>query len=432
MNLDKLKPYEAEMKKCFRCSLCKMVPLAVYQKVEFSNNCPINNYHQFHAWSGSGLQFMALSLLHGRIPADEKLAEIVFSCRSCGYCDVACKYIMDAERHQVNTALKETLALAGLAPPELGRTCRSIQDRGTPFDSPAKPWDKGLSIKKAPRDKAKVLLWAGCSARHDPRQAAAARLFARILQNLKVDFAVLQDEESCCGLPAYWSGFGDVFTKAARDAGTALERSGARTVVCLCGACLGAMRSKYPAYGVKVDAEILHATEFLDRVLARKRLNLQAPEPMRVTYHDPCYLGRQAEPYEEWNGVEKTAFGQMTYTDPPKNLRYGTEGVFDAPRSLLHSIRGLQFNEMHRIREYALCCGAGGGLTEAARPMARQSAVSRLEEAKDVGAQCLVTACPHCRSHLEASAREAGLDVRVADIMEILAQALGVHNSAEG
>ena len=427
MNLDKLKPYESEMKKCFRCSLCKMVPLAVYRDVRFSNNCPINNHYQFHAWSGSGQQFMALALLQERIGADGKLADIVFSCRSCGYCDVACKYIMDAERHLVNMALKETLAEAGLAPEEHKAMRRNIQEQGTLFSGLPVPWEKGLDLKNAPRDKARVLLWAGCSARHDPGQARTMRLFARILQRAGVDFAILGDQESCCGLPAYWSGFADTFTQAAHKAGTAMERSGAKTVVCVCGACLGAMRSKFPAYGVQVDVEILHATEFLERLIKKRRLKLHSPSPMRVTYHDPCYLGRQAEPHKQGTGVEKSAFGQMAYTDPPKTIRYGTEGVFHAPRVVLNSTEGLEFMEMHRIREYAFCCGAGGGIAPSHKAMAEQSAASRLDEALDVGAQYLVTACPHCRSHLENTATAKGHEIRVIDIIDLTARAAGIQ-----
>ncbi len=425
MSLEKLQAYETETKKCFRCSLCKMVPLAVYQDVRFSNNCPINNYYQFHAWSGSGQQFMALALAQGRIQADETLADIVFSCRSCGYCDVACKYIMDAERHLVNMALKETLVEAGLAPAEYKEAALNLKSHGSPLGTGGISWEAGLGLKQAARTQAKVLLWAGCSARHDPEASRTARLLARLLQKAGVDFAVYGDEESCCGLPAYWSGFREQFVESARKAKTLIEKSGAKTVVTVCGACLGTMRSKAPVYGIDMDAEILHATEYLERLIRKKRLTLTTPVNRSVTYHDPCYLGRQAEPPNNWHGQEKTVFGQMVYTDPPKTMRYGTEGVFDPPRAILKAIPGVAFTEMHRIREYAFCCGGGGGQAKKYDAMAQKAASSRIAEAKDAGAETLVTACPHCRQHLGKAAQ----DMSVLDIIDLTAQAAGIEEN---
>ena len=117
MSLEKLETLRNEMKKCVRCSLCKLIPMPTIQDARFTSACPpVDEYH-FHAYSGGGLQVMALALLDGRITADQDLAQIVSACTTCGMCDVACKFIMAAERLDVIMAFKEHLVECGLVLP---------------------------------------------------------------------------------------------------------------------------------------------------------------------------------------------------------------------------------------------------------------------------------------------------------------------------
>ena len=109
MSLEHLETLRREMKKCVRCSLCKLIPMPTIQQTRFTSACPpVDEYH-FHAYSGGGIQVMALALLDARISVDEDLAQIVSACTTCGACDVACKFIMAAERQDVILALKEYL-----------------------------------------------------------------------------------------------------------------------------------------------------------------------------------------------------------------------------------------------------------------------------------------------------------------------------------
>ncbi|MGD0857126.1 MAG: 4Fe-4S dicluster domain-containing protein [Dehalococcoidia bacterium] len=121
MSYPELKALEGDIATCFRCSLCKMVPLPVFKSKEFADICPINSHYMFHSYSASGLGYMALALSEGRIPADKALADIVFSCRTCGYCDMACNFIMESKRNEINMTLRETLVREGLAPDEYTR-----------------------------------------------------------------------------------------------------------------------------------------------------------------------------------------------------------------------------------------------------------------------------------------------------------------------
>jgi Fe-S oxidoreductase len=187
------------------------------------------------------------------------------------------------------------------------------------------------------------------------------------------------------------------------------------------------MRSKYPEYACAPKAKVLHASELLADLVKKGRLRLPRPVERRVTYHDPCYLGRQSEPPLTWEGEHKVTHGCMTYADPPRAINRGVGGVFDEPRSVLRAIKGLDFVEMYRIREYSYCCGGGGGVPQAYPELAGAAATHRLEEAHDVGADCLVTACHHCRANLSEAQRSGGGQLPpVLDIIDLVYEAADI------
>jgi Fe-S oxidoreductase len=169
---------------------------------------------------------------------------------------------------------------------------------------------------------------------------------------------------------------------------------------------------------------VLHASEFLLELVKKGKLKLSKPVHQKVTYHDPCYLGRQSEPPQVWEGEERRTHGVMTYFVPPKPINYGVNGVFDAPRQILQKIPGLQLVEMKRIREYAFCCGGGGGVPETHPDVARSASRHRMEEARSTGAETLVTACQHCRHNLTRWQEEDGMPVM--DLVDIVYEAAGL------
>lgn len=424
-DMERLKSLRADMEKCFRCSLCKMVPLPVVKHPDFTDACPAARHFHFHGFSGSGKSITALSLLDGRIQADPALARLVFACTACGYCDVACKFIMDAERHQINLALRELLSKKGLAPPALKQSMENLISHGHVSAAPKRSpgaWAEGLGLKAPSANKAEVLLLAGCMTREDDHSAEVARKLARLLLQAGVKVVILGDHEPCCGLPLYWAGYHDRFKSVALENLNRLESSGAGKVVAASGSCLGAFRSKYQEYARKPGIEIVHAVEFLHQLIKAGRLKLPRPVNKKVTYHDPCYLGRQSEPSVEWKGEEKTALGVMTYRDPPKTINYGVNGVFDAPREIIRAIKGIEFKEMYRIREFSYCCGGGGGAPETFPELARSAALHRLEEARDVGAEFMITACARCEKQFS----DSGDGMPVSDVIELVSEAAGL------
>jgi len=418
------------MKKCFRCSLCKLVPLPTVCDSRFSDGCPASRLFHFHGYSGSGKSIMALALSEGRIAVDETLAAITYACTTCGLCDTACKFIMEAERHLVNMALREHIVEEGFGLPAHREMIDNLTEHRRPHETSAasSDWADGLNLKRAPAQAAPVLLLAGCHAHDDADAARVARKLALLLERAGVDFAVLGDAENCCGLPAYWTGHRAVFTAIADDTVSRLDAMPAQTIVTVSGSCLGTLRSKYPEYARGPRARVLHATEFLAPLIENGRLRLTQPVRRTVTYHDPCYLGRQSESPLAWSGEYRTSHGCMKYADPPKQINRGIGGVFDEPRRILNAIPGIEFVEMTRIREYAYCCGGGGGVPQAFPEMARHTALHRLDEAASVGAEYLVTACHHCRANLSGAQGSVGAAaLPVVDIIDLVYEAAGIE-----
>jgi Fe-S oxidoreductase len=412
MSIERLEALRGEMKKCVRCSLCKLVPMPTIQQTRFTSACPpVDEYH-FHAYSGGGMQVMALALLDGRISMDRDLANIVSACTTCGLCDVSCKFIMAAERQDVIIALKEHLVEAGFTPVQR-----------TEGKSALKAWADGLELKTLPDSRPGLLLWVGAGAKHDPGHAASARKLAQLLLAARVDFGILPDEPDT-GIEAFWTGQRELFENQARRVVERMNHTNARAIVTLCGEDLGLLRSKYPHLGHKLNATVMHASEFLLQLIQKRKLRLVHPINKCVTYHDPCYLGRQSETPHNWQGEERQTHGVMRYFVPPKPINYGVNGVFDAPRQVLRNIPGLQLVEMFRIREYAYCCGGGGGVPDAHPNVARSAANQRMDEARGVGAAILVTACQHCRQNFLHWQKDDSLPV--VDLVDLVYEAVGL------
>ncbi len=430
MTKQRLETLRPEMQKCTRCSLCKMVPMPTVRDAKYANACPPVMTNHFHAYSGGGLQVMALSLLDGRIEVDEDLARVAFACTTCGLCDVSCKFIMEAERQDVILALREHIVAEGHGPKAHQPAIERLRATGYANGAPAEEhlhWAKGLGLKSLPGETADVLLYTGAAVYSDPNQARTARKLAELLLHAGMDVGVLELEPDT-GIDAFWTAHRGVFEEHAAKVCDVLDASGAKQIVALSGSHLGLLRAHYPRYARSPRAEVLHASELLDELIRKRRLRLPNSIERRVTYHDPCYLGRQSEPLQPWEGEEKLSHGVLTYFDPPKPINNGVNGVYDPPRRVLEQIQDLELVEMHRIREYSFCCGGGGGVPDAHPEVALAAARSRVEEAQDVGAQAIVTTCHHCVHSLGHPQNDSQMPI--VDLVDLVYEAAGLARGA--
>ena len=198
-----------------------------------------------------------------------------------------------------------------------------------------------------------------------------------------------------------------------------VKASGAKLLVTPCSDCYYTFKYLYPKNGLDLGVEVLHTVEYADKMIKEGNLKLKNNVPMKVTYHDPCHLGRRGETYKAgWDGDNKLK-------RPVRFKQMGNEGIFDPPRNILKSIPGLTLVEMERIREYSWCCGAGGGVYEAFPDFAEWTANERIQEAKSTGAEAIVTACPWCEGLFNEAIEESGENMKVYDVIDLLKMALG-------
>ncbi len=193
-------------------------------------------------------------------------------------------------------------------------------------------------------------------------------------------------------------------------------------MVTLCADGYQAIKVLYERYNLKNDVEVLHISEYIDRLIKDERLKPRRRVNLAVTYHDPCRLGRLSEPWVHWEG--KKIPGDRFVFDPPKPYRRGTNGIYEPPRNVIKAIPGIRFTEMTRIKEYSWCCGAGGGVSESNPDFAVWTSKDRVNEAISTGAEAIVTACPWCEKTLNEAVKESGSNLKVYDIVELVEKAI--------
>lgn len=422
-----LEDYEKDMMRCNRCSYCKWIPHEVMKDSRFLGICPSVERYNFHSRSASGRLITALSLLRKRIDLNDASRDTIYQCQMCGGCDVSCKVERDLEPYEIMQELRFRCVENGISPPEHLKIVDSLKGNANTFGKSKAErgnWADGLGVKHLGKEEADVLFHAGCRYSFDESLWPTARSGLNLLVNAGVDVGIMGKSEVCCGGRGYEMGFKDVLNRFAKRNIKFWETAGVKTVVTPCADCYGSFRVLYDKAGNKADVEILHITEFVCRLIKQGKIKLTKTVPLNVTYHDPCHLGRLADPWIHWEGEEKSVFGQLIVHDPPKEKRFGLNGVYDAPREILKSIPGLKLTEMYRIREYAWCCGSGSGVKEAYPDFAASTAAKRIEEARSVGAEALVSACPWCKNNFEDCAAETDEPMKVYDIIDLVQQAM--------
>jgi len=416
-----LQDHQADMQSCCRCSACKFIPLEKITGQEHSNSCPSISRYNFHAYSGGGRMGFGLGLIAGRVEYTPKTAEVVYNCNLCGACDVSCKYAMEFDVLEPMYAMREGCVENGQAVPAWNKLAKAMKKQAPVTVGTLgkrSDWTAGLDVKDYMAEKAPIIYHAGCLASTDASAGAIAKSAVSLLKKAGLDVGVAKGGELCCGGRSYEMGYRADAIEQAKLNVARLKASGAKELVTGCAHCYQYFKVLYPKLGLDTGIKITHVTEKLADLLQKGKLKPKKAVDLTVTYHDPCHLGRLSEPWIAWKGVQRER--HMRVYDPPRTLRRGTYGVYEPPRDLLRSIPGVKLVEMDRIKEYAWCCGAGGGVTETNPDFAAWTASERLREAESTGAQALVTACPHCARNFAGS----DSSLKVYDVIEILDKAI--------
>jgi len=240
-----------------------------------------------------------------------------------------------------------------------------------------------------------VLFWVGCAGSFDSRAQKITKAFCKILHHAGVSFAILGNEESCTGDPARRAGNEFVFQMLAQQNIEVLNMYEVKTIVTACPHCFNIIKNEYPDLGGHY--EVFHHSQFLEKLIADGRLEMNGSPLENVTYHDSCYLGRAND-------------------------------VYDAPRNVLKAIKA-DVNEMERSRKKGLCCGAGGAqMYKEDEPGDKRINIERTEEILATGASTVVANCPFCITMLMDGLKEKERQdaVMVYDLSELIVQQKGL------
>jgi len=415
-----LEKYRGDMEMCCRCSACKFIPMQRVQGAEYSYACPSIAKYNYHSYSGGGRMNIGAAMLKNGFNYTDKMLHIVYNCQLCGACGVSCNYAMDMEVQEPINEFRIKCVQDGKTNPDLDKVIARLRKTGSMVPTTGKrgDWAAGLNLKSIATEKVDVFYHVGCLTSYDKDTQKLARATARILQKAGVNFGIAGDAEICCGGRAYQMGYEKDFLSQARKNMAMIKKAGVKTVVTACADGYQAFKVLYDKYDLKGSLEVLHMSEYIDRLMKGGKLKPRKKVDMAVTYHDPCRLGRLGEPWIHWKG--KKVPGDRFVFDPPKVYRRGTNGVYEPPRDVLKSVPGIKLVEMTRIKEYAWCCGAGGGVGESNPGFAAWTARERIDEALSTGAEAIVTACPWCEKTFTEAIREAGGNLKVYDIVEIV------------
>jgi len=355
---------------CFQCGTCDVV-------------CPWNQVRNFS---------IRKIIREASFGLTEIGSEDIWRCTTCGNCPEKCpRGVNQIELGIALRRLATTYDVVYASAKSAGMASSSLNQEGNPLNgnrSERGEWAVDLSIKPF-TEKTEVLFFGCCYFSYDPRMKKVAKATAEILNKAGVDYGILGSLESCCGESIRKTGDENTFKKLAKENIKTFVDSGVKKIVVSSPHCLEAFRKEYAEF--MVHFEVMHMTQFLPELIREGRLAITGSVERTATYHDPCYLGRH-------------------------------NSIFDEPRSILDAVPGLTMKEMPANRRNSLCCGGGGGRVWMETVKGERFSDLRVAQARAVGADLLITACPYCISMFEDSRLilEVEDEIEIKDITEII------------
>jgi len=361
-------------KRCFQCGLCDTV-------------CPWNRVRSFS---------MRKLVREATFGLTEIESEDIWRCTTCGRCPQQCP--RDVQQIESGVALRRVATEYGVFPKGV-KAIRTINanlvGQGNPFGEDREKrgaWAEGLDVKPF-ADGMEILYFPGCYPSYDPRLKKVARATAEILNKAGVDFGILGAKENCCGESIRKAGDEELFKKLARENIKTFIENGVKKILVSSPHCYHTFKNEYSQF--RVNFEVVHISQYLFELVNEGRLELKKEYGKKVTYHDPCYLGRH-------------------------------NSIYDEPRGVLNKIPGLELNELPESREDSLCCGGGGGRVWMETQKGERFCDIRIEQALGVGAEVLVTSCPYCITMLEDSrlTMDVAEKIEVKDLTEVVSEVI--------
>jgi len=419
-----LEDYIYDMRRCMRCSSCKWIDHIYMPNNRFVYRCPSYGKYYF-AQVAYGRMKVGLALAEGRLGKTPKLVDTVFQCTMCGACDSGCKRNLDLEILNGLETIRGWMVEKGWYPRAYDKVVSSIEKNHNKFGFPHESrtqWVNGTKLEK----KAETIYFAGCAASYTNKEIAQSTV--KILKEAGIKFNLLPEEE-CCGHPLFAMGHFKAFQKQLDHNLAMMKKTGAKRLVTSCAECYKTWKVDYPRWLKRstkdIGFEVVHITELIAPLVANGTLKFFNSLELKMAWHDPCNLGRMSDPWTHWEGTRgKWACLEPKEGFPPKEFRRGMNGIYDQPRTILSRIPGVEVLEMPRHHEFSWCCGGHGGAPEAYPDLVAYTVSERLEEAKTVGAEAIVSACPYCKQTLLSGTKDRKDSFKIYDITEIIAQAM--------
>jgi Fe-S oxidoreductase len=317
----------------------------------------------------------------------------LYGCTTCNTCVLKCPRgvtIIDVVK-----AMRAMMAETGTIPGVLKTATGSVHSNGNPWSEPREKrtaWMEGLDVPVFDEN-TEYLLFVCCTSAYDPRSQKIAKAMVKVLSAAGISYGVIGEDESCCSESVRKIGDEELFMNTAQKNIKLYQDKGVKKIITTSPHCYYTYTQEYPEFGG--EFEVVHYTQLLADLIEQGKIKLSKTLDKKVTYHDPCYLGRHSEVYEE-------------------------------PRALIKAATGDNLVEMERSRNKSLCCGAGGGRLWMETPPEWRFSDLRIHEAIETGATILATACPYCVSMLEDSRKTVNKEdeIEIKDVSELIAEAL--------
>jgi len=383
----RIKEFQDMIYACGRCNYCR--------GQDFNERCPEIFTQTWESSTGRGRMAIARGILEGKLDYSAELAERIFGCFMCGRCREECKKAAKIDIIAITKAMRADFVDQGVKIPEGGSSMvNTALSSGNIFaDSPAAhaKWAEGLEFVKG----SGTLFFPGCLASH--RFKEKTNILVRLLQAAGYALDFLGNDQTCCGTPLWISGNTTDAKKWAQDYLKKLKKHGVKEIITPCPSCFRAFDEEYPhLLGMeKFPIRVRHTSEVLEEIVEKKKLKFKVPINKRVTYHDPCEIGRY-------------------------------RGIYEPARRVIKALPGVDFVEMERNRADAFCCGGGGAVKITYEHHSNTVAEERIRDFVRSGAQVMSTICPACEMNLTHGTYAADVQARVLDVAELMAVAAGI------
>ena len=343
------------------------------------------------AFTPRGRNAITRAVIEGDLELTPYLAQSIFTCLGCGACTKACfpgiktKDAVISDRACLTEIQAHPKIFEKLA--ETLNQYHNISGDDNEGRANWRQYLKNVPNEVLEKDRAEIVYFVGCGASFLPMAQKIPAKLATIMYRAGLDFTILGGEEWCCGFPLLGAGMPDKVTELKNHNLQKLKSIGAKQVVFSCPSCMHTWTNFYDS-----DAKLRHASQVLSDLIKQDKLELKQLN-LKVTYHDPCYLGRNF-------------------------------GVFEEPREVIKSIPGIEFVELANNRNFSLCCGGGGNVEMVDPDLSAAVAQRKIEEIQSTGADTVVSSCQQCLRVIDAAARSKGMDLNGLDLTQLVAKAL--------